>query len=250
MAQEQNTQKLEREIQPLQDSDAEQVVRWALERFDNQVALASSFGVEDMVLTDMLLSISPRARIFSIDTGRLPKETYDLMERVRERYGVRIEVFAPQGSQLEKMISENGPNAFYRSIELRRLCCNVRKVEPLGRALQGLSAWICGLRRAQAVTRQELKKLEIDEAHGGILKINPLLEWSDEEVWNYIKERDIPYNALHDQSYPSIGCAPCTRAVQPGEDIRAGRWWWETPEQKECGLHRTHSSKTDTTGGQ
>lgn len=232
-----DVQQLEREIHLLQDHSAEHILGWALERFGNQVALACSFGVEDVVLTDMMLRITPAARIFTIDTGRLPQETYDLMERVRERYGVRIEVFTPRSSLLEKMITEHGPNLFYRSVELRKRCCNVRKVEPLGRALHGLSAWVCGLRREQAVTRQQIMKLEIDEAHGGILKINPLADWSDEDVWSYVRDRDLPFNALHDRGYPSIGCAPCTRAVEAGEDIRAGRWWWEAPEHKECGLH-------------
>ncbi len=159
------------------------------------------------------------------------------MEEISSKYGIRFSVFYPQTEAVEKMISEYGPNLFYQGIELRKLCCGIRKVEPLERALSGRSAWICGLRREQSVTRSEVKKLEIDEAHGSILKINPLADWKEEEAWQYIRENQVPYNSLHDKSYPSIGCAPCTRAIKPGEDPRAGRWWWETPESKECGLH-------------
>ncbi|MDI6783948.1 MAG: phosphoadenylyl-sulfate reductase, partial [bacterium] len=197
-----------------------------------------SFGAEDMVLTDMLLKINPQARIFTLDTGRLPQETYAVIEQIREKYAAIIEVYFPNTASVEKMENKHGPNLFYKSIDFRKLCCNIRKIEPLNRALAGLDAWICGLRKEQAVTRTEIKKVEVDESHNGIVKINPLADWTEAQVWEYIKHHNVPYNRLHDQGYPSIGCAPCTRAIKPGEDLRAGRWWWETPEQKECGLHR------------
>jgi len=230
------------EISRLNDSFEEkspqEILGWALEAFSPSIALASSFGAEDVVLIDMISRLRPRGRVFTLDTGRLPQETYDLMEAIRERYQLEIEVYSPDTGVVEKMVREQGPNLFYRSIELRKFCCDVRKVEPLKRALSELRAWITGLRRDQAVTRSDIRKVEVDQDHGGILKINPIADWTWEEVWSYIRAHDIPYNKLHDQGYPSIGCAPCTRAVQPGEDLRAGRWWWELdPDKKECGLH-------------
>jgi phosphoadenosine phosphosulfate reductase len=228
----------------LESKTAQEVLGWALKNYAGKVALASSFGAEDVVLIDLMVKIDPKARVFTLDTGRLHQETYDVIESVRNKYQVRIEFLYPDAWAVEKMETEYGPNLFYRSVELRKLCCGVRKVEPLNRALSSLSGWICGLRRAQSVTRTELKKLEVDEAHGSILKINPIADWSEEQVWSYIKENEVPYNKLHDQGFPSIGCAPCTRAVKPGEDLRAGRWWWENPESKECGLHmKTESGK-------
>lgn len=221
----------------LEARTSEEVLKWALETYRNRVALASSFGAEDMVLIDMILKIDPKARIFTLDTGRLPQETYDVWERVLEKYGAKIETYYPDAASVEKMVHDHGPNLFYKSVELRKLCCRVRKIEPLNRALSGLSAWICGLRREQAVTRADVGKVEVDVGHGSMVKINPLADWTEAQVWAYIKRNDVPYNALHDRNYPSIGCGPCTRAVQPGEDIRAGRWWWERPEEKECGLH-------------
>ncbi len=217
--------------------DASSVLRWAVERFGSQVTLASSFGAEDVVLIDLLAQIDPKAKIFVLDTGRLHQETYDVMEQCRQRYGVSFDVYFPKSESVEELLSHKGPNSFYQSIENRKECCGIRKVEPLRRALDGKKAWITGLRRAQAVTRASLPKAEIDFTHGGILKLNPLAEWSEEQVWAHIRANDVPYNALHDAGFPSIGCAPCTRAIKPGEDVRAGRWWWETPEQKECGLH-------------
>jgi phosphoadenosine phosphosulfate reductase len=159
------------------------------------------------------------------------------MDAMRERYGIKVEVFFPEAGRVEKMVREQGLNLFYRSVESRKLCCDIRKVEPLNRALKTLNAWMTGLRREQAPTRTDLLKVETDQGHGGIAKINPLIDWTHKQVWNYIRENKLPYNKLHDQGYPSIGCAPCTRAIKPGEDIRAGRWWWENPETKECGLH-------------
>ncbi|TMH30826.1 MAG: phosphoadenylyl-sulfate reductase [Betaproteobacteria bacterium] len=201
------------------------------------VALASSFGAEDMVLTDLIARNALPVDVFTLDTGRLPGETYALMERVREHYGLPIEVYYPDGRALEAYVRDHGINAFYRSTVLRRRCCAIRKTEPLSRALAGRRAWITGLRRAQGVTRQDIDLEEHDPVHG-LPKFNPLVEWSDADVWGYIRARRVPYNPLHDRGYPSIGCAPCTRAVEPGEDIRAGRWWWESAEHKECGLHR------------
>jgi len=223
----------------LEKMSAEEILRWADKEFGTGVALASSFGAEDMVLLDMAMKINPRFRVFTLDTGRLPEETYQLIDEVRQRYPVVIEYYFPDKEAVEKMLKEHGPNLFYRDISLRRLCCNIRKVEPLNRALKDLPAWVCGLRQEQAVTRKNIKKLEIDSAHNNIYKINPLADWSEPEVWDYIRRNNVPYNKLHDRNYPSIGCAPCTRAIKPGEDIRAGRWWWENPENKECGLH-TH----------
>ncbi|MFQ6093429.1 MAG: phosphoadenylyl-sulfate reductase [bacterium] len=221
----------------LETLSAPEILSWALKEYGDRIALASSFGAEDVALIDMMIKTDPEARIFTLDTGRLPQETYEVMERIRVKYGVKIEVFCPDTKSVEQMVREHGPNLFYRDIELRKLCCQVRKTEPLNRALSNIAAWICGLRRDQSVTRVEIKKVEIDRAHGSILKINPLADWTEQRVWHYIKENNVPYNALHDRNYPSIGCDPCTRSVGPGEDIRAGRWWWEAPHQRECGLH-------------
>jgi phosphoadenosine phosphosulfate reductase len=212
------------------------LVRLALERFGRKVALLSSFGAEDMVLADMLLRIDPQARILTLDTGRLPQETYNVIDATRQKYGIAIEVFFPQADAVEAMVAEHGVNLFYHSIENRKRCCGVRKMEPLRRALAGLDAWLTGLRRDQSVTRTAVHKVEWDEGNG-LVKLNPLAEWSREDVWSYIREHNVPYNALHDRGYPSIGCGPCTRAVQPGEHERSGRWWWEHAETKECGLH-------------
>lgn len=205
-------------------------------RFPGRVALASSFSVEDQVVTDMLQKVSPPMAVFTLDTGRLPQETHDVIDATRVRYGLQVEVLSPDAAELEAMIRLHGTNLFYRSIEGRRLCCQVRKVHPLRRKLVQLDAWISGLRRQQATTRGEVRRVEWDAANG-LLKINPLADWTTDEVWNYVRTHEVPYNRLHDQGYPSIGCAPCTRAVAEGEDIRAGRWWWESPEHKECGLH-------------
>jgi len=216
---------------------AEELLELALKRFGKKVGFASSFGAEDVVIIDMLAKIDKEAYIFTLDTGRLPQETYNVIERIRDKYGVKIRFFFPDWKEVEKMENEYGPNLFYKSLENRKLCCRIRKILPLQRALTELDAWITGLRREQAVTRTDIGKVEIDEANKGIYKINPLADWSEEDVWNYIKENNVPYNKLHDLGYPSIGCAPCTRTVRRIEDIRAGRWWWEAPEYKECGLH-------------
>ena len=197
---------------------------------------ASSLAAEDMVLTDLILKAGLPIGIFSLDTGRLNPETVAVIDAVRERYRYNIAVFHPQAEAVANYVASNGLNAFYDSIEMRRECCRIRKVEPLGRALAGSRAWVTGQRRAQSSTRAELAVQEQDAAHGNV-KFNPLADWSEQDVWDYIRANNVPYNALHDQGFPSIGCAPCTRAIEPGEDVRAGRWWWENPNQKECGLH-------------
>ena len=199
--------------------------------------LASSFGAEDMVLTDLIGRHALQIRIFTLDTGRLPEETHALIDRTRERYGLPVDLYTPDARALQQFVREHGVNAFYRSVDLRKACCAVRKTEPLARALVAKGAWITGLRRAQSVTRGDIAAEEFDAAHG-LPKFNPLVEWSDEDVWNYLRTHGVPYNRMHDRGYPSIGCAPCTRAIEPGDDIRAGRWWWEHAEHKECGLHR------------
>lgn len=215
---------------------AEEVLAFFLEKFKNKIALASSLGAEDQVLTRMIAIINPVTRIFTLDTGRLFPETYDLMARTNEKYGIKLNVYFPDAGMVETMVNEKGINLFYESIENRKLCCGIRKVEPLKRAFKDLDVWICGLRKDQSVTRFFTKTVEWDQANG-LIKINPLLNWTEKQVWDYIKEHEVPYNELHDKGFPSIGCQPCTRAIKPGEDVRAGRWWWETPEQKECGLH-------------
>jgi phosphoadenosine phosphosulfate reductase len=225
-------------IEEVKNADAQQVVSWALKTFGQKVALASSFGVEDMVLIDMMVKVDPAANIFTLDTGRLPQETYELIDETIKKYSIRLHYFCPDTKALEKMIEESGPNLFYESVENRKRCCRVRKIDPLNRALEPLSAWICGLRKAQSVTRTDIEKIEVDAAHGSMYKINPLADWTEEDVWDYIKTNNVPYSKLHDKNYPSIGCAPCTKAVKPGEDVRAGRWWWESPDLKECGLHK------------
>jgi phosphoadenosine phosphosulfate reductase len=197
---------------------------------------ASSLAAEDMVLTDMILRSGLPIEIFTLETGRLHAETFAMVDRIKQAYAYDVRLFKPDAAAIDAYVKQNGLNAFYDSVEMRKECCRIRKVEPLNRALAGKKAWVTGQRRAQSATRAELAVQEHDEAHG-LVKFNPLVDWSEEDVWHYIRENDVPYNALHDKGYPSIGCEPCTRAIQPGEDVRAGRWWWENPESKECGLH-------------
>jgi phosphoadenosine phosphosulfate reductase len=213
--------------------------RATLERVARDFApavFASSLAAEDMVLTDMILKSGLPIGIFSLETGRLHAETLAVLDAVKASYGYEIALYRPQPEAVDAYVAQNGLNAFYDSVEMRKECCRVRKVEPLGRALAGKKAWITGQRRAQSTTRAELAVQEDDSAHG-MAKFNPLADWSEADVWDYIRANKVPYNALHDRGYPSIGCEPCTRAIQPGEDVRAGRWWWENPESKECGLH-------------
>ncbi len=205
------------------------------------VALANSLGAEDMVLTDIVLRAGLDIEIFSLDTGRLPAETYDLMAEVERHYGFKLKLYYPSHESVELFTRSHGINGFYESVELRKACCHARKVEPLRRALAGKRAWITGLRAEQSPTRAALAPHAYDPSFG-IEKFSPLADWSEKEVWAYIRLFDIPYNKLHERFYPSIGCAPCTRAVAMGEDVRAGRWWWEDPEHKECGLHIKRNS--------
>jgi phosphoadenosine phosphosulfate reductase len=200
------------------------------------IAFANSFGAEDMVLTDIILKNKLNIEVFSLDTGRLPAETYDLMGATEKHYNTKLNVYFPQAKTVEFYVKNHGINAFYESVELRKKCCHMRKVEPLQRALNGKKAWVTGMRAEQATTRANLPVQEYDESNK-LEKFNPLSEWTEQEVWAYIRLHEVPYNALHDQFYPSIGCAPCTRAIAVGEDVRAGRWWWENADSKECGLH-------------
>jgi phosphoadenosine phosphosulfate reductase len=220
--------------------DAERILGWSIEQFHPRLVLSASFGApEGMVLLDLMHLIEPGVRVFTLDTGRLPQATHDLIDRVRDRYGVEVEVVFPDPADVVEMVRRDGQNLFYESIEKRKLCCRIRKVEPMRRyfATAGVDAWIAGLRRGQGVTRHEANRVEIDETHGGIVKVNPLVDWTLERVWDYVRDHNVPVNRLHKQGYPSVGCDPCSRAIQPGEDIRAGRWWWENPETKECGIH-------------
>jgi phosphoadenosine phosphosulfate reductase len=223
--------------QVLKDAPAEQILAWAEQQLGASAVISSSFGPEDVVLIDLARQHAPSLKLFTLDTGRLPPETYELIEVMRNRYGLTVETFFPERSRVETLESTKGYFSFKESIEARKECCAIRKVEPLNRALAGRRAWVTGLRREQSVTRTNVAAIELDADHGGILKLNPLVKWSAKDVWTYIKENGVPYNVLHDRGYPSIGCAPCTRAVKPYEDERAGRWWWESADNRECGLH-------------
>jgi phosphoadenosine phosphosulfate reductase len=221
----------------LDDQEPHEVLGWALEKFGRQLGICSSFQAEGCALIDMAWRIDPGIRVFTIDTGRQPEETYRLIERIRDRYGIRTEVFLPDTRVVEQMVTRHGSNLFYRDVNLRLLCCQVRKVLPLRRALMNFDAWVTGLRRDQWATRSNIRKIEIDHDHGGIVKFAPLADWTEEEVWDYIRANDVPYNELYDKGYKSIGCGPCTRAVAADADPRSGRWWWETGAPKECGMH-------------
>ncbi len=216
---------------------AEDVLNWFLLEFEGKVAFSTSLGAEDQVITRMISDIDRSARVFTLDTGRLFPETYDLIDITSKKYGLNIEIMFPDAARVESMVNSKGINLFYDSIENRKLCCHIRKIEPLKRAFEGLDAWICGLRRDQSVTRKDIQLVEWDDTNG-LIKVNPLIDWTEEQVWNYIRGNHVPYNQLHDKGYPSIGCQPCTRAILPGEDVRAGRWWWENPDSRECGLHK------------
>jgi len=222
----------------LETKSAEELLQWAMDQYGLKAGLACSFGMEDMVLINMIVKLKGPITIFTLDTGRLHEETYEIMERVRSHYGLEIKTYFPDSGQVEKLVRGKGFFSFKESIENRKECCAVRKIEPLNRALAELDAWVTGLRRNQAVTRTETPKVIEDTDHPPLIKINPLADWTQEQVESYIEKHKVPVNALHKKNYPSIGCAPCTRSIEPGEDIRAGRWWWENPEHKECGLHR------------
>lgn len=220
----------------LKDKSATEILSYFINDFDGIVGLASSLGAEDQVLTDMIVKINKETKIFTLDTGRVFPETYKVLDVTNKKYGINIDVYFPDHSSIEKMVNSKGINLFYDSIENRKLCCFNRKIEPLKRALSEIDIWITGLRKDQSVTRFFTPLIEWDEGNN-VLKVNPLLSWTEKNVWNYIKENSVPYNELHDKGFPSIGCQPCTRAIKDNEDIRAGRWWWEQPEHKECGLH-------------
>ncbi len=231
------------QIQQLNESlkTPQEVLKWSLDSLHPRIAMASSFGAEDVVVIDMMMKINPKSRIFTLDTGRLNQETYDVMDEIRKKYNVNIEVMFPDQNEVEQMVSVNGFNLFYDNVGNRKLCCGIRKVHPLNRILSTLDGWITGLRADQTEVRSNANKLELDEQHNAIVKINPIIEWTWEQTWDYIKKNDIPYNKLHDKGFPSIGCEPCTRAIKSGEPLRAGRWWWESDSQKECGLHADHN---------
>ena len=220
-----------------EDKSPEELLRWSMDQYGDKAGLASSFGMEDMVLIDMIAKLNGPITIFTLDTGRLHEETYELMDRVRSKYGLEIKTYFPDRDKVENLVRGKGFFSFRESVDNRKECCYIRKVEPLNRALGELKAWITGLRRSQGITRTDIPKVLEDADHPPLIKINPLAEWSEEQVMNYIIENNVPINILHKKNYPSIGCAPCTRPVEQGEDIRAGRWWWENPEHKECGLH-------------
>ncbi len=221
----------------LKNSSTQEVIEFFLNQYRSKVALASSLGAEDQVLTDIIFKIDKSSKVFTLDTGRLNPETYDVMDATNLKYGVKLDVYFPNLDKVEELYQTQGINGHFESIDNRKKCCNIRKIEPLKRALKNLNVWFTGLRSSQSITREDMKLVEWDEAFK-LIKVNPLIKWSEKDVWDYIKANSVPYNKLHDKGYPSIGCAPCTRAVKDGEDIRAGRWWWENPEHKECGLHK------------
>jgi phosphoadenosine phosphosulfate reductase len=221
----------------LEAATAEEVIRWGLETFGDRLALCTSFQDEGMAILDMAVRLEPKLRVFTIDTGRLPQETYALMAEANRRYGLRVEIILPDPREVETMTARHGPDLFYDGVPFRMLCCEVRKVRPLDRKLRTLHAWITGLRRSQNDARAQVRKVETDRAHGSITKLNPLADWTAAQVQSYLREHDVPRHALYSQGYTSIGCAPCTRPTQPGEGLRAGRWWWETGAKKECGIH-------------
>ena len=218
----------------------QEVLKWAIDTLHPKLALASSFGAEDVVVIDMMMKINPKSRIFTLDTGRLNQETYDVMDEIRNKYNTNIEVMFPDSDEVEQMVRVNGMNLFYQSMGNRKLCCGIRKVHPLKKMLSTLDGWITGLRADQTEVRSTAQKIEFDPQHGNIIKLNPIIDWTWDQTLDYIKKNGVPYNKLHDKGYPSIGCEPCTRAIKPGEPLRAGRWWWETDPQKECGLHAEH----------
>ena len=252
-AQTQTVQAPQPTLPDMEGKTAQEVLKWALDTYGKKIALSCSFSPEDVVIVDLLAKLTKptpnefggaqpskarlvKPQVFTLDTGRLNPETYDVMDAVRNKYNVKIKVMFPKTPKVEKMVRTKGLNLFYDSIENRKMCCHIRKIEPLNRALKGMAGWITGLRRQQSVTRTDMKKVEWDSARN-MVKVNPLMDWTNQQVWDYIKQNNVPYNKLFDLGYASIGCAPCTRAIKPGEDERAGRWWWENPETKECGLH-------------
>lgn len=227
----------------IKDAEAEslspqEILTWAIKNFQPGIALSCSFGApEGLAIIDMMHRIDSDSRVFVLDTGRIPQATYDLMDRVRDRYGKEIEVIFPEAEAVQTMVRSKGMNLFYESIENRQLCCRMRKVEPLNRYLSTLDAWVSGLRRDTNVTRKDTAKVELDYIHGGIVKVNPIADWTRDDILGYVKAQNVPINRLHAEGYPSVGCEPCSRAIRPGEDERAGRWWWESADTRECGIH-------------
>lgn len=221
----------------LENASVSEVLAYVEQTYGARAAISSSFSVEDVILIHEAAQHARSVPVFTLDTGRLPPETYELMNVLSNRYGVKFETFAPERVAVERLVNEKGHFSFRQSLEDRHFCCEIRKLEPLGRALKGRAAWVTGLRREQSPTRAQVNVLETDAAHGGIAKVNPLAAWTEAEVWAYVREHQLPYNALYDRGYRSIGCAPCTRAIRPYEDVRDGRWWWERAGDKECGLH-------------
>ena len=222
----------------LDDKEPQEVIAWAIDTFGDRVAVVTALQAEGMVVLDMAYQIKPDIQVITVDTGRLHDATYAFLDQVREAYSqARWRVLFPDGREVEAMVRRHGVNLFYKAVPLRLLCCQIRKVRPLIRALGQLDAWFTGLRREQWASRAAIRKVEIDHDHGGIVKINPLADWTKEEVWDYLRQRNVPYHPLYDQGYTSIGCAPCTRPIRPGEDDRAGRWWREIGAPKECGIH-------------
>ncbi len=221
----------------LKDKDAQEIIAFFIDKLGDKLTFGTSLGAEDQVITQMIASINKEATIFTLDTGRLFAETYDLIDRTTKKYNIKIHPYFPAAEEVEDMVMKHGINLFYNSIELRHQCCQIRKLNPLKRAMNGKEAWITGLRRSQSITRTAMQIVEWDD-NSKKIKINPLIDWSEKEVWDYIKAHHIPYNPLHDKGFPSIGCQPCTRAIMEGEDLRAGRWWWENPDTRECGLHK------------
>jgi thioredoxin-dependent adenylylsulfate APS reductase len=220
-----------------EDRSPQDVLRWAIAQFGSRLAISTSFQAEGMAILDMAWRIEPRVRVITVDTGRLHPQTYELMEQVRDRYHLPIEIYYPDPAALEPFVHAHGINPFYRSVTNRFRCCDIRKVDPLARALTTVAAWVSGQRRGHSETRRNVRAVELDQTHEGLIKLNPLASWTGEQVWDYLRANDVPHNALYDQGYTSIGCAPCTRPTKPGEDPRAGRWWWEEDLPKECGIN-------------
>ncbi len=232
-----DNKKIETYNQKFKNASPQEVLAYFIREFSGQIVFSTSLGAEDQVITHMIAEIDKNTDIFMLDTGRHFEETYDVYDRTCARYDMKIKLFFPNQSEVEDMVNEKGSNLFYDSVENRKRCCEVRKITGLKRALKPFDIWITGLRQAQAVTRKNMDRLEWDyNLH--VLKLNPLIDWSEQDVWDFIKSNNVPYNRLHDKGFPSIGCEPCTRAIEKGEDVRAGRWWWENPETKECGLHK------------
>ncbi len=224
-------------IEEFKNLSAEDRIKLAIKKFSaDKITFASSLGLEDQIITHIIMNITKDIKIFTLDTGRLFQETYNTIDRTENYYGFKFKIYFPDAEMVEKMVNEKGINLFYESVENRKLCCHIRKVVPLKRALKGFLCWITGLRREQSITRKELEVIEWD-GNNNLYKLNPIYDWSLDQVWDFIKKNKIPYNKLHDEGFISIGCAPCTRPIKQGENIRDGRWWWENPEHKECGLH-------------